>query len=104
MRTVELTEDVPRINEEYLVLAVTLLLTLVEEPERARKRHVVEEVGTDRDHDVHAAILDQPFSNFELRGPRVGRRVRHHETGPTLVVKGRPENLHPEIVRVIDFR
>ncbi|GBE37539.1 hypothetical protein BMS3Bbin08_00129 [bacterium BMS3Bbin08] len=41
---VYLVIDMPRINKEYFILALCLLLSLIKEPEGDRKRNVIKEV------------------------------------------------------------
>ena len=68
--TVDLGEDVPRINEEDPVVG----LGLVEEPERGRKRDGVEHVRGQRQHGVDEVLLDQRSCGCRPRNG--GRRKR----------------------------
>lgn len=61
-----LTEHFAGIKHEHLV-AMRLGLTLVEEPEFARHRARAKEIGSDRDHDVQVAGLDDFSAN--IRSP-----------------------------------
>ena len=70
MGPVDLTEDVPGVDEQHLVLARRVpALALVEEPERHRQRHRVEEVRADRDDHVDGAALDELAADLQLRLP-----------------------------------
>ena len=73
--------DVARVDHQHLV-AVLLGLGAVEKPQLAGHRAGVEEVGSDGDHHLHVAGLDQLSAHlgFAVAGARCLRG--HDETGP----------------------
>ncbi len=104
MGTVDLAEGVTGVEEQHLIRAVGVALALVEEPQRDGQGDGVEEVRSDRDHDVDLAVLDQLAADRQLGVAGVGSGVGHDEAGAPGVVERRREDLDPEVVAVVGRR
>ena len=66
-----LTVDMTGVEHQYLVV-VGLGFILIEEPQLARHRAGVEEIGADIDHGIHMPTLDQRLTHLGILPPRAG--------------------------------
>jgi hypothetical protein len=97
VRAVDLAKDAAGVDEQHRVGALGARLATVEEPQRDRQRHRVEEVRADGDHDIDDARLDELAADLRLAVARVGGRVGHDEPGAAAFVERRREELDPDV-------
>lgn len=85
--TVDLAIDMPRVDEQDLILAGGPALALVQKPKRARKRDRVEHVRADGDDYIHQPVFDHAAADFHLGAARVRSRIRHDKARTPALVK-----------------
>lgn len=101
MGAVDLAVNVAGVDEKDLVLALTAALAAVEEPERDREGHRVEEIRPDRDDHVDTAVLDELGGGSPSPSLVRRSRVGNDEARSTVFVERRVESLDPEVVDVV---
>src|ERR1035437_4249170 len=94
--TIDLSEDIPGINEENAVVG----FGLVEEPERGRERNGIEHVRGQREHGVDEVLLNQRATDVGLGMPGIGCGVGHDKRGAALRFLGSGKEVDPKVVSV----
>src|SRR5207248_4474413 len=94
---VHLMVEMACVDEEHLVTALTLPFALVKEPERARQRYRVEEVGANRHYYIHHVLLNQLTAYLLFRGTRITGRVGHYKACAASLFERTVEKLNPEV-------
>ena len=75
----------------------------IKEPQLTGHGTGVEEVGTDGDHQINVAGLDQFLPHLGLAATGTGGLGRHHKTGPAILVQVAVEIADPDVVAVTDL-
>ena len=78
-------------------------LGAVEKPQLAGNGAGVKEVGTDGDHHIHIAGLDELLADLGLAAAGAGSLGRHDEPGPSVLIQVAVEITDPDVVAVGDL-
>ncbi len=86
MGTVNLFEDMPCVKEQNRILPVSILFSLIKEPECTWQRDSTEEIGAHCYHHIHLSRFYDLLSDLQFSSPGITGRVGHHKTSPAFVI------------------